>query len=67
VAETTEILTIEETAALLRVAPTCVKSMVRNRCKNPLPYHRVGKYLRFRRSEVLTWFDGKSAQKRRRR
>jgi predicted DNA-binding transcriptional regulator AlpA len=29
----------------------------RRRCKDPLPAHRVGKYIRFKRSEVLAWFD----------
>jgi excisionase family DNA binding protein len=52
-----EILTPDEVAALLRVAPSFVYEKTRRRSRDPLPTHRIGKYLRFRRSEVLAWFD----------
>ena len=51
-----EILTPEETAALLRVEVSWIYSKSRRRQRNPLPVHRIGKYLRFTKSEVLTWF-----------
>ena len=54
---TLEILTPDEVAALLRVSPSFVYEKTRRRQRNPLPTHRIGKYLRFRRSEVLAWFD----------
>jgi excisionase family DNA binding protein len=54
---THEILTPEEVAALLRVSPNFIYEKCRARQRNPLPAHRIGRYLRFRRSEVLAWFD----------
>ena len=51
-----EILTPEEVAALFRVNPSWVYEKSRRRCKDPLPVHRIGKYLRFHRAEVLEWF-----------
>jgi excisionase family DNA binding protein len=53
-----EILTSEECAELLRVSLGWVHAKCRTRSRNPLPAHRIGKYLRFRRSEILAWFDG---------
>ena len=52
-----EILTPEETAELLRVSLTWLYEKSRKRQRNPLPVHRIGRYLRYRRSEVLAWFD----------
>jgi predicted DNA-binding transcriptional regulator AlpA len=52
-----EILTAEECAKLLRVNLGWVHAKCRSRSRNPLPAHRIGKYLRFRRSEILAWFD----------
>jgi excisionase family DNA binding protein len=54
---TSEIITPEECAALLRVSPSFIYEKCRARQRNPLPAHRIGRYLRFRRSEVLDWFD----------
>jgi predicted DNA-binding transcriptional regulator AlpA len=63
-----EILTAEECAKLLRVNIGWVHAKCRARSRNPLPAHRIGKYLRFRRSEILAWFDATlpAAKKRRR-
>jgi excisionase family DNA binding protein len=63
-----EILTAEECAELLRVSLGWVHAKCRSRSRNPLPAHRVGRYLRFRRSEILAWFDSTlaSAKKGRR-
>jgi excisionase family DNA binding protein len=51
-----EILTVREAAALLKVEERTIYSWTRNR-QNRIPYHRLanGKYLRFFRSEILTW------------
>jgi excisionase family DNA binding protein len=54
-----EILTPEEVAALLRVSLTWVYEKSRRRQKNPLPTVRIGRYLRFSRTAVLSWFEGK--------
>jgi hypothetical protein len=34
-----------------------IKELTRRRTKRPLPCHRVGKYVRFKKSEVVRWFD----------
>jgi hypothetical protein len=34
-----------------------IKELTRKRTKRPLPCHRVGKYVRFKKSEVIRWFD----------
>jgi len=62
--EVQEILTPEEVAILLRVQPTWVYEKTRSRSRDPLPVHRIGKYLRFHRAEVLEWFDRKSNLKK---
>jgi excisionase family DNA binding protein len=60
-----EILTPEELAALLRVTPSWVNEKTRRRAKNPLPALRIGRYIRFRRSDVIAWLDGTRAVKKR--
>jgi excisionase family DNA binding protein len=52
-----EILTPEEVAVLLRVKPSFVYEKVRRRSVRPIPCHRIGRYIRFKKSEVLLWFD----------
>jgi len=64
---TPEILTPEDVAALLRVSPSWVHEKCRNRSRDPLPAHRIGRYLRFSRSEVLDWFARTAEKKRARR
>ena len=34
-----------------------IKELTRKRTKRPLPCHRVGKYVRFKKSEIVRWFD----------
>lgn len=51
-----EILTPAETAELLRVPESWVYEKSRRRCKDPLPCHRIGRYVRFHRAEILEWF-----------
>jgi excisionase family DNA binding protein len=52
-----EVLTLEEAAALLRVAPADVAAMVDT---GDLPGRRVGSQWRFARSAVLAWLAGVS-------
>jgi len=53
-----EILTPPQVAARLNIPLSAVYEKTRSRSGNPLPVHKIGKYLRFKSDEVLTWFDG---------
>lgn len=66
IAVPSEILTPEEVAGILRVSLTWVYEKSRRRARDPLPAHRIGRYIRFRRSEVLAWFDGTASPARNR-
>jgi excisionase family DNA binding protein len=46
------ILTREEAASYLRVTPACVSELIRPRCSRPLPFVKIGKYVRFRRADL---------------
>jgi excisionase family DNA binding protein len=53
-----EILTVQETASLLKVPPSSIYEWTRYRGSHrgtPLPHRKVGKYLRFLRSELMEW------------
>jgi len=50
------ILTPEEVAQLLRVELTWIYEKSRRRQRNPIPVHRIGRYLRYNRDEVFAWF-----------
>jgi excisionase family DNA binding protein len=52
-----ELLTVDEIAAALRVSPSWVYERVRKRGRDQMPHVKIGKYLRFRLSEVRTWID----------
>jgi excisionase family DNA binding protein len=66
-----EILIVAEVAALLKVPPSSIYEWTRFRGTQriPLPHRKVGKYLRFLRSEVDAWLVGlpkaRNTQKRR--
>jgi len=49
------LLTVQETAALLKVPVSWVYGHLRARCTDRLPAYRLGKYWRFRADEVLAW------------
>ena len=51
----TELLTVQETAKLLKVPVSWVYGHTRKRSIDPLPGYRLGKYWRFREDEVLAW------------
>jgi excisionase family DNA binding protein len=52
-----ELLTLAEIADFLRVKPSWVYNRTR---LNAIPHKRVGKYLRFEKSEVLKWLKNGS-------
>jgi len=51
------LLTVHEVAELLRVPVSWVYERTRRRGMERLPHLKVGKYLRFRRVDVLGWLD----------
>src|SRR5258708_32865065 len=56
-----EVRTVQEAAALLKVPPSSIYEWTRYRGNNrgaSLPHRKVGKYLRFLRSEVESWLLG---------
>jgi excisionase family DNA binding protein len=55
------ILTVEQAAEILQLNPSTIYELTRRRNARPLPVHKAGKFLRFRRSEIERWLDGKAA------
>jgi excisionase family DNA binding protein len=55
--ERNELLTVKEVAELLRVPVSWVYERTRKRSLDRLPGIRLGKYWRFRQSEVLAWVE----------
>lgn len=56
-----EVLTVAEAAALLKVPPSSIYEWTRYRGGNrgtPLPHRKIGKYIRFLRSEIDAWLVG---------
>jgi hypothetical protein len=56
-----DILTAAEVAQRLKVKPSWIHEQTRQRARirangNPIPYHRVGKFLRFHWPEVSAWW-----------
>jgi len=51
------LLTVPEVAALLHVPTSWIYDHVRQGCSNPLPVIRMGKYLRFRMSDLAEYID----------
>lgn len=51
------VLTIEEVAKVLKMKPEQVYELTRGRCRRPLPFLKVGKFLRFRLSSVDKWLQ----------
>lgn len=52
-----KLLTLEEVAELLRVLPSWVYDRTRLRSSARIPGFRLGKYWRFRESDVLAWLE----------
>ena len=50
-----DILTLEELAARLKVEENWVYEKTRKRCRNRIPCHKLGKYIRFDWAAVCAW------------
>jgi predicted DNA-binding transcriptional regulator AlpA len=63
-----DILTPEELAELFKVPVTWVYEKTTTRAAvrdaDPLPYRKLGRYLRFNRSDVLAWFERQANTKK---
>jgi predicted DNA-binding transcriptional regulator AlpA len=55
-----QILTLPELAARLKVSERWVYEKCRRRCANPLPCIRIGRYLRFNWLYVSAWLQRNS-------
>lgn len=53
-----DFLTVQDVASRLRLAPSWVYDQAR-RASDPLPHYKIGKYLRFRWSDVLVWIESR--------
>jgi excisionase family DNA binding protein len=51
------ILAVEQVAERLQLKPSTVYELSRRRSRHPLPVLRVGKFLRFRWSEIERWLN----------
>jgi len=52
-----ELLTVEEVAQLLKVPTSWVYERCRECASQPLPHVKLGKYLRFYRSELIRYVE----------
>ena len=55
--EAEALLTVHEVAEFLKVPVSWVYERTRRRGIERLPHLKIGKYLRFRREDVLGWID----------
>jgi excisionase family DNA binding protein len=55
------LLIVEEVAGLLRVPPSWVYGRTRRRSPDRIPGFRLGKYWRFRLTDVLAWLEKQRA------
>ncbi len=56
-----DILTMDEVAAKLKVSPRVIYGQTRVRSRNPIPHSHVGRVLRFSWLSVSEWFRGQKA------
>jgi excisionase family DNA binding protein len=61
VSDARALLTVDEVAELLRVPLSWVYERTRKRGVDRIPGFRLGKYWRFRESDVLAWLDRQRA------
>ena len=59
------LLTVHDTARLLKVSVTWVYEHVRPDTEDRLPFVKLGKYLRFDRRDLQTYIDTKRIESRR--
>jgi predicted DNA-binding transcriptional regulator AlpA len=61
-----EYMTLGDISALLQMDRTAIRQMTEARAQastvNPLPFIRIGKALRFKRSEVIAWLERKHGE-----
>ena len=61
-----EVLNVQEVAQLLKLEPSQIRELTRTRSqlrsKHPLPFCRVGRVLRFRRSAIDSWLSQLEAE-----
>jgi len=55
------LLTVEEVSKLLKVPVSWVYGRTRNRSMDRIPGFRLGKYWRFRETDVLAWLERQKA------
>lgn len=55
-----QLLTVRDVAELLQVPVSWVYKHAGPRCPNPLPFIKLGKYLRFRSTDIMTFLRGNS-------
>ena len=60
-----DLLTVQETAQLLKVSVSWIYEHVRPDAEDRLPVVKLGKYLRFDRRDLLAYIDAKRAASRR--
>jgi excisionase family DNA binding protein len=51
------LLTVEQVAQLLQVPPSWVYSRTRSRSRDRIPGFRLGKYWRFRETDISNWLE----------
>ena len=51
------LLTVSELSEILQVPVSWVYDHVRPSCQNPLPHIKIGKYVRFRHCDILTYIE----------
>ena len=56
------LLTVQDTARLLKVSVTWVYEHVRPDAEDRLPFVKLGKYLRFDRRDLRTYVDAKRSE-----
>jgi excisionase family DNA binding protein len=54
-----KLLTIQQTASLLNVKESLLRSLV---FKKQIPYHKIGRLLRFSEAEILTWVNSRKQE-----
>lgn len=61
-----EYMTLGDVSALLQMDRTAIRQMTEARAQtstaNPLPFIRIGKNLRFKRSDIIAWLERKQGE-----
>ena len=58
--EESQLLTVHDVAELLQVPVSWVYEHTRRQCPNPLPYLKLGKYLRFHSADIANYLASAS-------